>query len=97
MNLKKTSKTITITFFMIFRAPTVSIKARQFLCGFATSYRCEQTFSIMNVLKSKKRNKLDVKHQVKIKMSTYEPRFDLIVDQSKTRRSNCGGGVKSYW
>lgn len=69
------------------RAPINSKEARKFLTGFATSYLSERAFSLVNHLKSKKRNRLDVQHMLRVRLSGYHPNFDELINKSKGRRS----------
>lgn len=62
-------------------APTLATRALNVLISFSTSYRCEQGFSTIVGLKTKKRNRLDVENDARIALSTTKPRIaKLVVD-----------------
>ena len=49
---------------------------------FATSYLCEAGFSAVTVIKSKYRNKIDIKCEMRVAISKTAPRFDeMCVEQ----------------
>lgn len=57
------------------------------MSAFPTSYLCERAFSVLNHLKSKKRNRLNVQHQLRVKLSGYQPDFDGLIEKNGHRRS----------
>lgn len=59
-------------------------KAMKKILPFSTTYRCEQAFSSMCFMKNKYRNRLDMKSDFRVKVSSLEPNISEIMD-SKIR------------
>lgn len=64
-------------------------KALRVLTQFATTYRCEQGFSIMNGIKTKKRNRLEkVADEMRVACSTIRPRLDKLCNSMECHPSH---------
>ena len=62
--------------------PLVGCKALRVLVTFATSYLCEAGFSAVAVIKSKYRNKIDIKREMRVAISNIALRIDkMCVEQ----------------
>lgn len=55
-------------------------KAMKKILPFTTTYRCEQAFSSMCFMKNKYRNRLDVRSDFRVKVSSLEPNISEIMD-----------------
>lgn len=63
--------------------PALSERALKHLLPFPTTYNCEFGFSNLVEMKSKKRNRLNVEADLRLKMSTIEPDVDNLVKKLK--------------
>jgi len=77
--MKLKFKEMTVNKFWIYgqaEFPEISIKAITILLPFSTSYLCEQGFSAVNTIKSKKRERLrSVEEELRVSLSTVRPRI----------------------
>eukprot|EP00102_Acyrthosiphon_pisum_P027924 XP_016665134.1 PREDICTED: zinc finger BED domain-containing protein 5-like [Acyrthosiphon pisum] len=77
--LKLKFKEMTVNKFWIYAQaefPEISIKAITILLPFSTSYLCEQGFSAVTTIKSKKRERLQsVEEELRVALSTVRPRI----------------------
>ena len=55
--------------------PTLATRALKILTSFSTTYRCEQGFSTVVGMKTKKRNRLDVANDARLALSITQPRI----------------------
>jgi hypothetical protein len=60
----------------------LSKTAQKILTEFPTSYLAEQCFSVMNFQKNKKRNRLELEPDLRIKISKRVPDFDAIISKN---------------
>ena len=58
------------------------------LIPFATTYLCEAGFSAMSVLKTKKRNRFDVEHDMRLCLCNVTPRFHKLTDNMQAQCSH---------
>ena len=58
------------------------------LIPFATTYLCEAGFSAMSVLKTKKRNRLDVEDNMRLCLCNVTPRFQKLTDNMQAQCSH---------
>ena len=63
--------------------PGVAKIAIQYLIPFATTYLCESGFSCLVDIKTKKRNKLNPQHYMRLALSETEPNINLLVNQKQ--------------
>ena len=68
--------------------PTVSKFVIQKLNAFATTWLCETGFSAMYVLKTKHRNRLEVKADLRLCLSKVTPRFQKLADGKQAQPSH---------
>ena len=61
--------------------PSVSEKAIQCLIPFVTTYMCETACSTLVYIKNKYQNKLDVKSNLRIKLTSLSPNLKLLCDE----------------
>lgn len=77
--LKLKFKEMTVNKFWIYAQaafPEISIKALTILLPFSTSYLCEQGFSAVTIIKSKKIERLrSVEEELRVSLSTVRPRI----------------------
>ena len=55
------------------------------LIPFATTYLCKASFRAISVLKTKKRNRLDVKDDMQLRLCNVTPRFQKLADNMQTQ------------
>jgi hypothetical protein len=60
--------------------PVLSKMALKELMGFSTTYLCERAFSTMVYLKNKYRNRLCVKSDLRLKLSTFNPDIESLIN-----------------
>ena len=60
------------------------------LIPFATTCLCEADFSAISVLKTKKRNRLDVEDYIRLCLCNVTPRFQKLADNMQAQCSHCG-------
>jgi len=58
------------------------------LISFATSYLCEIGFSVLAVIKSKYRWKMNIEKEMRIAISRLEPRFEHIMEHKQAHPSH---------
>ena len=68
--------------------PTLTKRAYSVLVPFVTTYLCESGFSALVTLKTKARNKLQVKHDMRVCLSKTSPRIDLLVSSKQQHISH---------
>ena len=68
--------------------PRVAKIAIQYLIPFATTYLCESGFSCLVDIKTKKRNKLNPQHHMRLALSETEPNIDLLVTHKQEQQSH---------
>ena len=65
--------------------------AKIVLSMFGSTYCCEQTFSVMNAVKSKIRNSLTTQHTselIKAAVTSYSPQFEVIAKEGQVHPSH---------
>lgn len=62
--------------------------ALRYLTLFSTTYLCEQGFSALLIIKNKKRNRLNVSDDIRLALSTTEPRIQQLVRQMQAQKSH---------
>ncbi|XP_050526774.1 zinc finger BED domain-containing protein 5-like [Daktulosphaira vitifoliae] len=69
--------------------PEISIKAIKILLPFFTSYLCEQGFSVVTTIKSKKRERLQsVEEELRVSLSTIRPRIKHLCTKRQAQMSH---------
>ncbi|RYE17860.1 MAG: hypothetical protein EOP45_15050 [Sphingobacteriaceae bacterium] len=68
--------------------PTLRDIAIRFLVQFSTTHLCEQGFSSLVVVKTKQRNRLDCRSDMRIALSQLEPRIDELVKSMRAQKSS---------
>jgi hypothetical protein len=68
--------------------PELGKKVFKLLVPFATSYLCEPAFSSMVDLKTKKRNRFQLEHDLIICTSKIEPRFKKLLKNKQAKPSH---------
>jgi len=64
--------------------PRLVKRAMVALIPFATSYLCESGFSTLLTIKTKQRNRLDVKDDMRVALSQTIPQFHVLVEKKTT-------------
>lgn len=79
-----------VSFWMEARSDYASLskEAMNFLMIFTTTYLCERSFSTLVFLKNKYRNKLDVESDLRLKLSSFEPDIDSLVQNKQCQKSH---------
>lgn len=67
---------------------TISTAALRVLLPFATSYLCETGFSAVAVIKNKYRSKINVEKEMRVAISTIEPRFQKLCSEKQAHPSH---------
>jgi len=68
--------------------PQLAKKALEILVPFATTYLCETEFSTLVNIKTKQRNRLDPRDDMRVSISKREPRFNMIIDEKQQQKSH---------
>ena len=68
--------------------PTLARRAYRVIVPFVTTYLCESGFSALVTLKTKARNRLSVKHDMRVCLSKTSPRIDLLVSSKQQQKSH---------
>lgn len=68
--------------------PTLARRALRILTSFSTTYRCEQGFSVLMGMKTKKRNRLDVSNDARIALSSTKPLIKRLASQMQAQSSH---------
>lgn len=68
--------------------PTLTQRAYRVLVPFVTTYLCESGFSALLTLKTKARNMLNVKHDMRLCLSQTSPRINLLVNNKPQHPSH---------
>ena len=68
--------------------PELSLNAIKKLLPFPTTYLCEKGFSIMANIKTKKRNRLDVTHDMRISLSDILPQWEVLCKNIQNQPSH---------
>jgi len=68
--------------------PRAVSRAMQFLIPFATTYLCESGFSTMVTIKTKSRNRLDIKDDMRVALSNTVPDFKAILQSKQQQMSH---------
>jgi hypothetical protein len=55
---------------------------------FATSYLCESGFSAVAVIKTKYRSRLSLEKEMRVAISQFQPRFDMLCNKKQARVSH---------
>ena len=73
------------------RFPQIRKFARQLICAFGSTYKCEQFFSLMKVNKSTHRTRLtdtNLENSLRLAVSSINPNFDLLVSEIQSQTSH---------
>ena len=68
--------------------PVIAQKALDFFVPFVTTYLCEQSFSRMLDIKTKKRNRLCYENDMRLALSKVKPRISELVSQRQQQKSH---------
>ena len=68
--------------------PTLTKRAYAVLVPFVTTYLCEAGFSALVTLKTKSRNRLNVRHDMRVCLSNTSPRIDMLVSTKQQQSSH---------
>lgn len=68
--------------------PRAVSTAMKFLIPFATTYLCESGFSTMVTIKTKSRNRLDIKDDMRVALSNTVPDFKAILQSKQQQMSH---------
>ncbi|KAF2351255.1 hypothetical protein FHG87_017991 [Trinorchestia longiramus] len=68
--------------------PAIAEKALEIFIPFVTTYLCEQSFSRMVGIKSKKRNRLCCENDMKVALAKVKPRISVPVSQRQQQKSH---------
>jgi len=68
--------------------PRLAKRAMGALIPFATTYLCESGFSALVTIKTKSRNRLDVKHDMRVALSKTTPQFPLLIAAKQQQPSH---------
>jgi hypothetical protein len=68
--------------------PSLSKRALKVLIPFATSYLCESGFSAVAVIKTKYRSRLSLEKEIRVGISQFQPRFDMLCNKKQAQVSH---------
>jgi hypothetical protein len=68
--------------------PFLSKKALSTLIPFTTTYLCESGFSTLVSVKTKARNRLDARHDMRLALSKTVPRISVLTDRKQQQPSH---------
>lgn len=68
--------------------PVIAKKALDFFIPFVTTYLCEQSFSRMLDIKTKKRNRLCCENDMRLALAKVKPRISELVSQRQQQKSH---------
>ena len=68
--------------------PLLSDKAVAVLLPFATTYLCEKAFSAVTSMKTKYRARLNIEHDIRVCLSSLEPRLNLLCSEKQAQGSH---------
>lgn len=68
--------------------PRLAKRAMGALIPFATTYLCESGFSALVTIKTKSRNRLDVRHDMRVALSKTTPQFELLIQSKQQQPSH---------
>lgn len=68
--------------------PIIAKKALDFFIPFVTTYLCEQSFSTMLDIKTKKRNRLFCENDMRLALAKVKPRISELVSQRQQQKSH---------
>ncbi|XP_073510794.1 protein FAM200C-like [Phyllobates terribilis] len=68
--------------------PIIAKKALEFFIPFVTTYLCEQSFSRMLDIKTKKRNRLCCENDMRLALAKVKPRISELVSQKQQQKSH---------
>jgi hypothetical protein len=58
------------------------------LIPFATTYLCESRFLTLATMKTKNRNRLDIKHDMRVALSNTTPEFNVLIQDKQQQSSH---------
>ncbi|KAF2344896.1 HAT C-terminal dimerization domain [Trinorchestia longiramus] len=91
VDTEKEKRTTTLSTFwchQIVAYPLIAEKALEILIPFVTTYLCEQSFSMMVNIKTKKRNKLCCENDMRVARAKVKPRIPKIVPVRQQQQSH---------
>ncbi|KAK9524459.1 hypothetical protein VZT92_016854 [Zoarces viviparus] len=68
--------------------PLIAKKALEILTPFVTTYLCEQSFSRMVDMKTKKRNRLCCENDMRVALAKVKPRISELVSERQQQKSH---------
>lgn len=68
--------------------PVLAEKAIIYLLPFCTTYLCERAFSMLLYLKNRYRNRLDVESELRLNISSIEPKIEMLVTKKQCHPSH---------
>lgn len=71
--------------------PNLRRFAQKYICRFGTTYRCEQSFSTLNLIKNKLRNQLTDEHLanlLRLGISNLQPEIDKLIARKQIHKSH---------
>jgi murein L,D-transpeptidase YafK len=71
--------------------PNLKTFAKKCICRFGTTYKCEQNFSTLNVLKNKYRNQLTDEHLsnlLRLGSSNLQPEIEKLIAKKRIHKSH---------
>ncbi|KAK3871794.1 hypothetical protein Pcinc_023081 [Petrolisthes cinctipes] len=68
--------------------PVLGREAEKVLLQFATTYLCESGFASLAAIKTKSRNRLQPEHDLRVALSTIEPRMDKFTSKFQPQGSH---------
>ena len=68
--------------------PRIAKVALELMTSFVTTYLCEQAFSILVDIKTKKRNRLECESDMRVALSTTKPRISQIVAEKQQQKAH---------
>jgi hypothetical protein len=71
--------------------------ATEVLLLFGTTYLCEKTFSVMAAIKSKYRNRFQLESNLRVAVSTTQPKMSQLVSNMQAHPSHCVSTVSHFY
>ena len=68
--------------------PVLGSEAEKVLLPFATTYLCESGFASLAAIKTKIRNRLQPEHDLRVALSTVEPRIEQLASMIQAHGSH---------
>ena len=68
--------------------PHLSKQAMRTLIPFVTTYLCESGFSALVTIQTKNRNRLDIRHDMRVALSKTTPQFNVLIQDKQEQHSH---------